>query len=144
MSVVPPTAKGRASRERIVRAAAEMVAEQGVAAVTLDGVGARAPASRSQLYHYFADKDALVLAVVEATCEAVVGGQAALLEHLASWQDIDRWFEALVELQRERQARGGCPIGSLAGQLAERDPRARAAIADGLGRWEAHLSLIHI
>ena len=27
----------------------------------------------------------------------------------------------------------------MAGQLAERDPQARAAIAAGLGRWEAHL-----
>ena len=33
----------------------------------------------------------------------------------------------------------GVPIGSLVGQLAERDPHARAAIADGLGRWETHL-----
>ena len=31
------------------------------------------------------------------------------------------------------------PIGSLAGQLAESDPDARAAIAAGLERWEAHL-----
>src|SRR3954470_15248945 len=42
-------------------------------------------------------------------------------------------------MQAERQACGGCPIGSLAGQLAERDPQARAAIAEGLDRWEAHL-----
>src|SRR2546425_7323236 len=45
----------------------------------------------------------------------------------------------MVQHQIEQQARGGCPIGSLAGQLAERDPGARAAIADGLARWEAHL-----
>ncbi len=135
----PATAKGRATRERIVRTAAELVAEHGVAAVSLDDVGRRAPASRSQLYHYFADKDALIRAVVDATSDAVLGAQEGLLEHLDSWAGIDRWFGALVELQRERSARGGCPIGSLAGQLAERDPWARAAIADGLGRWEAHL-----
>jgi len=139
MPASPPTAKGRATRERIVRAAAEMVAEQGVAAVTLDRVGARAPASRSQLYHYFADKDALVLAVVEATCEAVLGGQAELFEQLDSWEGIAHWFQALVEIQRRRHARGGCPIGSLAGQLAERDPQARTAIADGLDRWESYV-----
>lgn len=135
----PATAKGRATRERIVRTAAELVAEHGVAAVSLDDVGRRAPASRSQLYHYFADKDALIRAVVDATSDAVLGAQKGLLEHLDSWAGIDRWFGAMVELQRERSARGGCPIGSLAGQLAERDPGARAAIADGLGRWEAHL-----
>lgn len=133
------TAKGRATRDRIVRAAAELVAEHGVAAVTLDDVGRRAKASRSQLYHYFDDKADLVHAVIDATTEGVLGTQDELLENLDSWAGIDRWFNALVELQHQRQARGGCPIGSLAGQLAERDPAARAAIADGLGRWEAHL-----
>ncbi len=138
-TVIPSTAKGRATRERIVRAAAELVAEHGVAAVSLDDVGGRAPASRSQLYHYFEDKDALVRAVVDATSDAVLGAHDQLLAQLDSWAGIDRWFDALVALQRERQARGGCPIGSLAGQLAERDPQARAAIAGGLGRWEARL-----
>ncbi len=138
-TATPATPKGRATRERIVRAAAELVAEHGVASVSLDDVGRRAPASRSQLYHYFDDKDALVHAVVDATSDAVLGAQHELLEHIDTWAGIDRWFNALVELQRERQARGGCPIGSLAGQLAENDPQARAAIADGLGRWEAQL-----
>jgi hypothetical protein len=41
--------------------------------------------------------------------------------------------------QVERQARGGCPIGSLAGQLAERDDGARLALADGFRRWEEGL-----
>ena len=45
----------------------------------------------------------------------------------------------MVQHQIEQQARGGCPIGSLAGQLAERDPKARAAIAAGFDRWEAHV-----
>lgn len=135
----PSTPKGRATRERIVRAAAELVAEHGVAAVSLDDVGARAAASRSQLYHYFDDKDALVRAVVDATSDAVLGSQDELLEQLDTWAGIERWFGSLVAHQRDGQARGGCPIGSLAGQLAERDPLARAAIADGLTRWEGHL-----
>src|SRR2546428_212445 len=135
----PATAKGRATRERILQAAAELVAEKGAAGMSLDDVRARTGASRSQLYHYFADRDDLVRAVVDVTTDAVLGVQGELLEHLDSWEGVDRWFDALVALQVERQARGGCLIGSLAGQLAERDPRARAAIAEGLGRWEAYL-----
>jgi hypothetical protein len=42
-------------------------------------------------------------------------------------------------VQLERHAVGGCPIGSLVGQLAEHDADARAAIAAGFERWEAHL-----
>jgi len=135
----PATAKGRATRERIVQAAAVLVAEKGVAGVSLDDVRARTGASRSQLYHYFEDRDDLIRAVVEATADAVLGRQDELFGHLDSWAGIDRWFEFMVQHQIERQARGGCPIGSLAGQLAESDPKARAAIAAGFDRWEAHV-----
>lgn len=137
----PSTARGRATRARIVQAAAELVADKGAITVTLDDVGARSGASRGQLYHYFEDKDDLVRAVIGATTDAVLGAQEGHLDGLDSWSAIAAWFDALVALQEERQARGGCPIGSLVGQLAERDERARLALADGLDRWQAHLAL---
>ena len=135
----PSTLKGQTTRARIVQAAAELVAEKGAAAMSLDDVGQRAHASRSQLYHYFDDRDDLIRAVVNATTDSVLLAQDELLDHLDTWTGIDRWFRALVDLQKEREARGGCPIGSLVGQLAERDPGARANLADGFERWEAHL-----
>jgi AcrR family transcriptional regulator len=135
----PATSKGRATRERILQAAAELVAEKGAASMSLDDVRARTGASRSQLYHYFEDREDLVRTVVDVTTNAVIAAQGDLLLHLDSWTGIDRWFDSLVQLQVDRQARGGCPIGSLAGQLAEQDPGARAAIAAGLDRWETHL-----
>jgi TetR/AcrR family transcriptional regulator, transcriptional repressor for nem operon len=135
----PATPRGRATRARIVQAGAELVAERGAAGMSLDEVGVRASASRSQLYHYFQDRDDLIRAIIDATTDAVLAAQDDLLSGLDSWSGIDRWFAALEAIQRKRQARGGCPIGSLVGQLAERDPLARAALADGFDRWETHL-----
>jgi TetR/AcrR family transcriptional regulator, transcriptional repressor for nem operon len=137
--LAPATAKGRATRERIVQAAAKLVAEKGAAGMSLDDVRARTGASRSQLYHYFEDRDDLVHAVIDVTAEAVLDSQGELLDHLDSWAGIDRWIDMLVQDQIDRQARGGCPIGCLVGQLAETDPDARAAIVAGLERYEAHL-----
>jgi len=137
---LPSTQKGRRTRERIVSAAAQLVAERGAAAVSLDDIGALAPASRSQLYHYFEDRDDLIRAAVNATSDAVLGAQHQLLGHIDSWAGLERWMDAMVEMQVHRQARGGCPIGSLAGQLAERDPLARAALAEALGRWEQEIT----
>ena len=51
MPAQPRTGRGRASRERIVERAAELFAEQGVAATSLDEVLAAAGAGKSQLYH---------------------------------------------------------------------------------------------
>ncbi|HEY2327452.1 MAG TPA: TetR/AcrR family transcriptional regulator [Gaiellaceae bacterium] len=139
MTRAPATEKGRATRERILQAAAELVAEKGAAGMSLDDVRARTGASRSQLYHYFEDRNDLVRAVIDVTTDAVLDVQGDLIGRLDSWAAIDRWFDALVAFQVERQGRGGCPIGSLAGQLAEQDAGARIAIANGLERWEAHL-----
>lgn len=136
----PRTGKGRATRERIVLAAAEVVAEKGAVAVSLDDVCERAGASRSQVYHYFDDKADLVRSAVGATAEAVLGAQAGHLEGLDSFAAIDAWFDDLVSLQAAGRARGGCPIGSLVGQLAERDEGARATLATSFDRWESHLA----
>ena len=55
--------------------------------------------------------------------------------------DRDRaaWFDDLVQLQVDRHATGACPIGSLAGELAETDEQARTELATGFDRWEAPL-----
>ncbi len=133
----PATVRGRETRERIIRAAAELVAERGVAGTSLDDVRIRAHASKSQLYHYFADRDDLMRAVARAVSDDVVGGQAELFAQLDTIDGVRSWADALVTLQRSRHAKGGCPIGSLAGQLAEQNDGARLALADGLDRWES-------
>ena len=134
----PRTDKGRATRNRVLDAATELVFEHGVAGTTLDDVRAAANVSKSQLYHYFADKEDLVHAVIDRTVEQVLGAQPRLT-NLSSWAAIAAWFDDLVQLQIDRHAIGGCPIGSLAGELAETDEQARTELAAGFDRWEAPL-----
>lgn len=136
MTPLPTTAKGRATRLRIVEATADLVAARGTAGTSLDDVRERAEVSKSQLYHYFADRDELLRAVAQSTSDAVIDLQQDLFAALGTLDGLRAWTDALVAVQEERHARGGCPIGSLAGQLAERDEGARLALADGLGRWE--------
>ena len=134
----PRTDKGRATRNRVLDAATELVFEHGVAGTTLDDVRAAANVSKGQLYHYFADKGDLVHAVIDRTVQQVLGAQPALA-NLSSWAAIAAWFDDLVQLQIDRHAIGGCPIGSLAGELAETDEQARTELAAGFDRWEAPL-----
>ena len=131
----PRTDKGRATRERVLEAATALVFEHGVAGTTLDDVRSAAKVSKGQLYHYFADKDELVEGVIDRTVGQVLDAQPALAD-LSSWAAIARWFDQLVELQVERHAVGGCPIGGLAGELAETDERFRQSLALGFDRWE--------
>jgi TetR/AcrR family transcriptional repressor of nem operon len=134
----PRTKKGRATRDRILDAASALVFEHGVAGTTLDDVRTAANVSKGQLYHYFADKDDLVHGVIERTIEQVLDAQPALAD-LSSWTAIASWLDDLVRLQITRRAAGGCPIGSLAGELAETDDVARRELASGYDRWERPL-----
>jgi TetR/AcrR family transcriptional regulator, transcriptional repressor for nem operon len=131
------TSKGTQTRNRIVAAAAELMFEQGVAGTTMEDVRAAAGVSSSQIYHYFADKSALVRAVIEYQDERTVGGQEPMLARLDSVAGLRAWRDFLVEHQRQLQCRGGCPIGSLGSEVAETDPKARAVVATAFQRWEA-------
>ena len=139
MAAQPTTDRGRRTRQRIVDAAADVVAEKGAVGASLDEVGARASASRSQLYHYFDDKADLLKAVAEATNDAVLGSQRELFAELGSWEGLAKWMDALVGLQEQHGGRGGCPIGNLVGQLGEHDDDIRAVLASGFDLWEAHI-----
>ncbi|WP_327140022.1 TetR/AcrR family transcriptional regulator [Nocardia sp. NBC_01327] len=139
MGALPTTERGRLTRRRIVAAALEVVAENGALGASLDEVGARAPASRSQLYHYFEDKNDLLRAVAEATNDMVLDAQHDLFADLGTWPGLLRWTDALVALQHQREGRGGCPIANLLGQVGERDDDIRAVLASGFDRWESSI-----
>jgi TetR/AcrR family transcriptional regulator, transcriptional repressor for nem operon len=130
------TRKGEQTRERIVSAAAHLIFERGVASTSIEDVKEAAGASSSQLYHYFGDKQALVHAVIAHQSDAVIAAQEPLLGKLDSVEALRAWRDQAVAIEKELQCKGGCPIGTLAGELAEVDPDARADIAEGFARWE--------
>lgn len=131
------TRKGEQTRERIVSAAANLVFEHGVAGTSIEDVKEAAGVSSSQLYHYFADKQALIHAVIAHQSDAVIAAQEPLLGKLDSLDALRAWRDQAVAIERQLQCKGGCPIGALAGELAEVDPEARADIAAGFARWES-------
>jgi len=129
------TPKGRATRDRIVAAAADLIFEQGVAGTSLQDVQQAARVSGSQMYHYFGDKASLVPAVVAWQGETVLGHQWPWLSRLDSLQGIRAWRDYVVSTMRRRECRGGCHIGSLASELSDLDPAARSGLAAAFGRW---------
>lgn len=135
----PTTVRGQLTRERVLRAAMQLIRERGVAAVSLDDVQTAAGVGRSQLYHYFDSRDDLIHAVIDTTVDAVLGGGADGPFIVDSLADIERWFAWAESICVSTGGVGGCPIGSLVSQLAEQDESARAALADAFARWEAPL-----
>lgn len=140
MATVPKllSPRGEATRARILAAAVTLVAERGVAAVTLDHVQAQSGVSRGQLYHYFDGREALLLAVVHATADTILERQAEAFSAMDTWAGVDGWLDLLRDVHT---ARGplGCPLGGLVSQLGPIDEASRVAITAGLDRWEGAL-----
>jgi AcrR family transcriptional regulator len=131
----PATKQGRATRDRIVHAAARLIAERGAAGTSLDDVRAATGASKSQLYHYFGDKRGLVEAVVDHQCAIVLGLQAHALASVSTWEQLEGWADMMVAIVEEQGARGGCPIGTLAAALSDTDEGLRTSLSDAFMAW---------
>jgi len=132
------TPKGERTRSRIVEAAAQLIYERGVAGTTLEDIRSAAGVSGSQLSHYFAGKDELVQAVIDYQAGTITGNQRQA--DLGSPEGLRAWRDGVIAQVKSNEAKGGCPLGSLAGQLAETDAHARDLIAAGFGQWSAAIS----
>src|SRR3954453_13819430 len=93
------TRKGAQTRERIVVAAPELMFEDGVAGTTLEQVREAAAVSSSQVYHYFADNEALIRAVIPYQSERVVCVQEPFFVKLDSIDGFRAWRVFLVAHQ---------------------------------------------
>ncbi len=135
----PPTARGAATRARIVEAAAGLVHLRGASPTSLEDIMAASATSKSQLYHYFADKDALMRAVIEFQTGRVTGGESVDLAAFDSIDKLKDWRDGIVAMNKAARGIGGCPLGSLASELADRSESARKMLEHGFALWESHL-----
>lgn len=130
----PLTPRGAVTRSRIVNAAADLIYARGVDRTTLDDVMAESGVSKSQLYHYFADKDALVLEVIALQTERVLNAQQPHLGAIDSLKALRMWGDAIIKLNVRAHTKG-CPLGSLASELANDSEAARKSLAASFAMW---------
>lgn len=133
------TSKGRAMRERIVQSAANLIFASGARETSLDEVRSAVGASKSQLYHYFSDKDELLSGVIDFQGTRVIGVQQPELGAIDSIASLKRWRNKLVQLADTLGRIGGCPIGSLANELACHSENHRRALNESFDLWAAQI-----
>ncbi|ANY78587.1 hypothetical protein BB934_10435 [Microvirga ossetica] len=81
MQMLFPNARGRkSSREKILDAAAELVAEIGAGRLTLEAVAEKAGLSKGGLLYNFPTKDALLQAMIQRMIDQVTAEKQALRE----------------------------------------------------------------
>src|ERR1051326_8290026 len=135
----PSTRRGRASRERIVERAADLFAERGIAATSVDEVLAAARAGKGQFYHYFRSREERAAAAVGFRCAQVVAGLTEALGSVSSLRGLEQALAGFMT-GFEQQGMPGCPIGTLSAEVAGRNEEARVQAAAGFDAWERLLA----
>jgi AcrR family transcriptional regulator len=130
------TAKGRATRERILVATAEMILNEGLSELSMDKVRKEASVSGSQLSHYYADKQSLIREVLNRQIEVVLDfHRQPKLGGLDTFEDFERWIDLNLRYLRRIGFGGTATYHALTGRLAKSDEATRQTLAAGYERW---------
>ncbi len=92
--------RGAETRLRIIRTPADLFHKQGVRATSPDEIIEASATGKGQFYHYFKSKQGLIHEVLQAHLEAIKTGSAPLNYEIDSWQDLEQWLLAQIELQK--------------------------------------------
>jgi TetR/AcrR family transcriptional repressor of nem operon len=128
------TPKGQQTRGRIVEAASRLIGVHGITGTTLEDVRLEAKVSSSQIYHYFADKQSLILAVIDNHENEI--DREPMVRNFESIAALRAWGELLVDQQREPHRHGGCPLATLGSELAVADGEGLDRIAMAFRRLQ--------
>jgi TetR/AcrR family transcriptional repressor of nem operon len=113
--------RGTETRLKIIQTAADLFHKQGVGATSPDEIIEASGTGKGQFYHYFKNKEGLVHEVLQFYVAAIKSGSAPVNYNIQSWEDLERWFSAQVELQRRFRMTRGCPFGTIGGEVTEND-----------------------
>ncbi len=127
------------TRQRLVEIARVLFWEQGYASTGIAQILQKADAGSGSLYYFFPTKEDLLLEVLDwylnNLCPMVLDPVFARVS-----DPIERIFGILDGYRRQLLATNfahGCPVGSLALELSNSHPAARAKIAENFKQWRA-------
>ena len=133
------TARGAATRQRIVEAAAALIRERGVADTGLDDIGAATATSKSQMFHYFpGGKTDLLQAVAVHEADQVIADQQPYLGDLTTWRKWQAWRRLVI--QKYDAQRDRCPLTALTTHMGKATPVTREIISSLYDTWSRYLT----
>lgn len=126
--------------QRVLDASEELLASEGVEALTTTRIATEADVSVGSLYQYFPDKGAIVDALAGRYLDEFEGLMAHLAERAAAdgWRGeelVDRLIDAYADRYRREPGYRALWFGRhLSEELREADRRNKTALADGVRR----------
>ena len=125
------------TRQRIVMTAMELFWEKGFQSTSIADILSRTQVHSGSLYHFFPGKQDVLAAVLEAYRDGI---EEWLLK--PAWSGVDDPVERVFALLNGYRTQlvttdctYGCPIGNLALELSEPDPKIRELLAVNFANW---------
>lgn len=113
--------RGAETRLRIMRVATDLFHKQGARATSPDEIIEASRTGKGQFYHYFKSKEGLIHEVLQVYLEEIKTQTSRVNYEINSWRDLEKWFAAQVELQKDYEMTRGCPFGTLGNEVTEND-----------------------
>jgi len=137
---VPQQARSRALIQRVLDSAEELLASEGVEALTTTRIAREANVAVGSLYQYFPDKRTIVDALAARYLDEFEGLMDEMAEHAAGerWAAddlVDRLIDAYADRYRREPGYRALWFGRhLSDELRQADRQNKAALADGVRR----------
>lgn len=137
------SAKGEATKNRIVETAQLLFHLRGFSNTSMDDIIKKSGVKKGNLYFYFKSKDALGYAVLNRFTEDFIQSR----QHLAAkpgrpLQKIYGMLDRMERALRERNCRGGCPFGNFAIEMSDIHEGFRKRVEKVFDAWTHQLQEI--
>jgi TetR/AcrR family transcriptional repressor of nem operon len=137
------SAKGAATRDQILDAAAGLIHLQGYHATSLDDVLRESGVGKGNFYYYFKSKEDLGYAIIDRVMRGFLERtlEPVFAEHSGDpIAQIHTFLDRVRDIQRRRNCVGGCPMGNLASELSDVHEGFRQRLAEIFAQWRARFT----
>jgi TetR/AcrR family transcriptional repressor of nem operon len=121
--------RGANTRLRIIRTAADLFHQQGARSTSPDEIIEASRTGKGQFYHYFKSKEGLIHEVLQTYLAEIKTGTSPVNYEITSWRDLEKWFLAHLELQKNYDMTRGCPFGTLGNEATQNDELIRQDVS---------------
>jgi len=132
------------TKEHIIEAASRLMHLGGFNHTSIDEVLKESGVGKGNFYYYFKSKEELGYAIIETNLkrfsEHVMG--KAFGNHKDALEQVDDFLDIILELHRQRNCAGGCPLGNMAMELSDIHEGFRRKIQGVFEDWGLRLATV--
>lgn len=130
-------------RDQLITASLATLHRQGFNATSVQDITEAAGVPKGSFYNHFASKEALGVEVVRLYSERAAALQGVLQDaSLAPLTRLQRYFDALVQLNAGGEFACGCLLGNFSTELSAQSAPIRMEVSTSFEQWAAALATV--